>query len=523
MLKNKLLKIIVFMLFSLMIISACSSQSSENTQENQESNDTSQNEPQENENGDQVLRVGVGGSLSTGDPGMTGLPSDMAILINIFDPLVRRDATGELQPSLATSWQLIEDNTWEFKLREGVKFHNGEEFNADSVKYSLERIFKEGSKSPIQELRSVDSVEVVDTFTVRIHTKHIDPYIPDKLALFAGMMVPPNYIEEEGEEKFHSNPVGTGPFVFKEWVKDGHLTATANKEYWGDPPKVSEVEFKFLPDGQARVAALLSGDVDIIDKVPYTSVETIESNENLRLDWAEGIRIYYLSTAYTEGPTEDKRVRQAISYAIDTQLLINKLLNGYGKQIAAPVASVNFGSDVDLEPYPYDPEKAKQLLAEAGYPDGFEIEMHTEPDIYTDIAQAIVQMLDEVGIKVNLTPLPAAEFEDKYSNGELAPLWNNGYSIWQGDPTTLINTFFYTGMPRAKYFNPELDQMQDDMQQMTNIDERKKALHEILKKLHEDAPWTYLFQANDLYGVNANVSWEIPADQLLDMKTVSFK
>lgn len=261
----------------------------------------------------------------------------------------------------------------------------------------------------------------------------------------------------------------------------------------------------------------------MINSVPATAINSIESNPNLRLDKAEGIRIYYLSTAYTSGPTQDKRVRQAISYAVDTQLLIDKLMGGYAVQIAAPIATSNFGADVDLKPYPYDPQKAKQLLAEAGYPNGFEIEMNTQPGIYTDIAQAIVQMLADVGIKVNLKPLPAAEFEDKYQSGQLAPLWNSGYSVWQGDPTTLISTFFVTGMPRAKYFSDELDQKINDMKQMTDVEQRKKALHEILKILHEDAPWVYLFQGNDLYGVSKNVTWNVPYDQLLEMKTASIQ
>src|SRR5690606_8300213 len=140
--------------------------------------------------------------------------------------------------------------------------------------------------------------------------------------------------------------------------------------------------------------------------------------------------------------------------------------------------------------------------------------MNTQPGIYTDIAQAIVQMLADVGIKVNLKPLPAAEFEDKYQSGQLAPLWNSGYSVWQGDPTTLISTFFVTGMPRAKYFSDELDQKINDLTQMPAVEQRKKALHEILEILHEDAPWVYLFQGNDLYGVSKNVTWHVPDDQL---------
>ena len=142
---------------------------------------------------------------------------------------------------------------------------------------------------------------------------------------------------------------------------------------------------------------------------------------------------------------------------------------------------------------------------------------------YLEVAQSIAQMLDKINIKVKVTPLPVAEYEDKYEGGELAPLWNLGYSIWQGDPTTLIGTFFYTGMPRAKYYNDELDRMIDDMRVMTDIENRKEALHEILTVLHEDAPWVYLFQQNDLYGVKKNVSWKVPYDQIIELKTAEFK
>lgn len=473
--------------------------------------------------GRQTIEVGVETSLTTGDPHMTGSPSDMAILINLFDPLVRRAEEGKLQPSLATSWDLVEEKAWEFKLRKGVKFHNGEEFNADTVKFSIGRIISEDSKSPIQELRSVDSVEVVDPTTVRIRTNVVDPFIPDKLALFGGMMVPPEYIAEEGEDGFSNRPVGTGPFSFKEWVRDDHLTVTANKDYWDGGPEVAEATFSFVPDSQSRVATLLSGNADIINQVPAVALKRIKSADDLRVDKAEGIRIFYLSTAYPEGPTSDKRVRQAISYAVDTQSLIDTFLAGNGVQIAAPVATTNFGSDVDLEPYPHNPGKAKQLLAQAGYADGFNIEMNTSSGIYTDISQAVVQMLGKVGINVNLNPLPDAEFEDRYSAGELAPLWNSGYSIWQGDPTTLIETFFHSGMPRAKYSSAELDRMIDEMMQETNADARREQLHDVLRVLHEDAPWTYLFQANDLYGVKRSVSWEVPTDQLLNLQTAAIE
>ncbi len=291
---------------------------------------------------------------------MTGSTADQAVLLNIFEPLTRRDSSGQLQPRLALSWTNVDPTTWEFKLRENVTFQNGEPFNVDAVKYSLERVFAPGSKSPIVEMADFDSVEVVDPYTVRIHTKEADPYVPDKVALFGGMIVPPQYIEKNGEEFFNSNPVGTGPFMFKEWVKDDHLTLVANPNYWGGAPQLSELTFKFIPDAAARVAALLSGDVDIIDQVNVTAIDAIKKNQSLRLDIAKGIRIFYMSTAYPTDPTSDVKVRQAISYAIDTKQLIQTLLGGYGIQIAGPYNTSNFGSDVDLTPYPYDTAKAKE-------------------------------------------------------------------------------------------------------------------------------------------------------------------
>ena len=508
---KKGIRLFAGLMMCVMLLSACA-QTSDNPAT---SGTTDGTEPQE-----MVLRAGVKASLSTCDPQMTGQVGDQGILINIFDPLVRRDANGELQPALAESWEVVDPMTWEFKLRQGVAFHNGEPFNAETVKFSLERVFQDGSKSPIQELRSFESVEVVDEYTVRIHTKEADPKVPDKLALFGGMMVPKQYLEEKGDEYFNSHPVGTGPFIFKEWVKDSHITMTGNPNYWKEPTKLSELTFKFIPDDAARVAALMSGDVQLIDKVDNNATATIEGNGNLRLDIADGIRIFYMSMAYPEGPMADAKVRQAISYAIDYQLLIDKLLGGYGVKIAGPYNTSNFGSDAPLTPYEYDLEKAKALLTEAGYPDGFAIEMNSDSE-GADIAQAISGMLKQIGVEVELKMLPDAEYEDKYSSGLLAPLWVNGYSVWQGDPSTLIETFFKTGMPRAKYCSNDLDARIADMQTTMDTSERKAKLHEILAILHNDAPWAYLYQSNDIYGVAKNISWDISYDQILEMRTVT--
>ena len=264
----------------------------------------------------------------------------------------------------------------------------------------------------------------------------------------------------------------------------------------------------------------MTGEVDIITQLPPDFMQAVESNAGTHVDSTEGLRIYYLSTAYPEGPTSDVRVRQAISYAIDTQLLINGLFGGQAVQIAAPVASANFGNDPDLQPYEYDPERAKELLAEAGYPEGFTIDFATQPGIYEDLAVAIAGMLEDVGITVNLQRLPEGEFSEKYSQGELPSLWNLGYTLWQGEPSVLIETFFLTGNPRTKFSTPELDQLIRDLQSEVDPDSRRELIQQALQTLHEQAPWVYLFQANEVFGTNDRVEWTAPSNQILNMYTV---
>lgn len=459
-------------------------------------------------------------NLTTLDVHMQGNMSDMAVLINVFDTLLRLDSQGNIQPQLATSWDNIEGTTWQLKIREGISFHNGEPLTAETVKYSIERVMDPEQQSPIQEFRTFDSVEVVDQYTINIHTSVVDPLVPAKLTLFGGAIVPMQYIEEHGDENFANQPVGTGPFKVVEWVRDDRVVLERNSAYWQGEPALDRVTFVGIPNDASRVSALLTGEVDIITNLPPDFIQTVETNPNTRVDSTEGLRIFYLSTAYPEGPTSDVRVRQAISHAIDTQLLIDQLAGGQAVPIAAPVASANFGFEPSLNPYSYDPEKARELLAEAGYASGFTIDFATRPGIYEDLAVAIAGMLEEVGIITNLQRLPVGEYEEKYSQGELPPLWNLGYTLWQGEPTVLIETFFLAGNPRSKFSTPELNQLIRNLQSEVDTDARRELIQEALHVLHEQAPWVYLFQANEVFGVSNRIEWTPPNNQILNMYTV---
>lgn len=467
----------------------------------------------------QVLHVGYDQDVTTGDPAMTGAPSDMNVLINVFDPLTQRDNDGKLQPSLATSWKLVNPTTWRFKLRKGVTFQNGEPFDAQAVKFSLERILDD-PKSPIQEVRSIKSVKAAGADTVDIVTKTPDALIPDKMALFGGMMVPPKYIKERGASYFANHPVGTGPYAVKNWQRGSAMTLEANPDYWDGAPKVKTVDLRFIPDPTTRVSALLNNEVDLVTAVPPTAAAQIRNSGGLALDESEGLRIFYVSLAQKSGPLANPDVRRALSYATDSKSLIDKVALGFASPIAAPLASTNFGADAPVKPYPYDVEKAKQLLAKAGYPNGFTVRFDTQPDVYQTLAQAVTQMWAKVGVKADLKVLPPTTFDDRYSNGELAGAWNNGYTMWQGDPTTLIDTFFHTDRPRGKYASAAFDKKINALAGETDPETRKKTMYEVLGQLNADAPWIYLYQAKDLYGRSDKVSWTVPNMQLLRFATV---
>lgn len=450
---------------------------------------------------------------------MTGQPTDMNILINVFDPLTRRDNSGVLQPSLALSWKLVNPTTWEFALRPNVKFHNGEPFDANAVKFSIERITK-NPKSPIQEMRSVQDVVVKDPLTVDFVTKAPDPLIPDKLALFGGMMVPPQYVQQQGDSNFANKPVGTGPYSVQEWVRGDHITLQANPNYWNGAPKIKTVTVRFITDPTTRVAALLNHEIDMATALPPTAAKQVESTSGLRVDKATGLRIYYISIATKEGPLANAQVRQALSYATDTKALTDKLLLGYGVQIGAPLATTNYGAKDAPGPYTYDLNKAKQLLTQAGYPNGFTTQFDTRSGIYQTIAETVSQMWAQAGVKANVNVLPDATYTDKYTNGTLGDVWDLGYTMWQGDPTTLIDTFFHSGRPRARFTSPELDAKVDDVASQTDPQKRAAVMKDILTTLHDQAPWIYVFQANDLYGVSSQVQWTVPVMQLLDFSQV---
>lgn len=349
------------------------------------------------------------GSVKTYDPHrITGFPLNSHYPL-VFDQLVFRRADGKIVPKLAKSYRLVNPLLWEFKLHEGIKFSNGEDVDATAVKFSLERIVKPKLKSrQISFFRNIKSIEAVDKYTVRVHLKKKDSFFLPPLTQY-GQIVPPKYYGSKPLKHLARNPVGSGPYRLKKWKGKHEFHYEAHPNYWDKRyiPNIKTVIINIIPEPTTRVAALVAGDVDFADSISPQLLSMAKSSPNVDVVAVPSSRTCYIYPIIKAGtPWEKLKVRQALNYAIDKNALVKTVLQGYGRVIPTNVGPDSFGFDPALKPYPYDPVKAKKLLAEAGYPNGFSSEILTPLGRYLkgkEVSEALVSMLKKVGINTKLT------------------------------------------------------------------------------------------------------------------------
>ena len=337
----------------------------------------------------------------------------------IFESLVERGQDLKIVPALAAQMpKLVAPTAWEIKLRRGVKFHNGEDFNADSVKFSLERL-----ANPANKLRGsssyalLDRVEIVDPFTVKVHTKKPWPVFVAHLALRQAAMYPPKEYAGKDPAAISRNPIGTGPYKFVRWAKDEEIVMEPFPGYWAGPAKIKTVVFKPIPDDAVRVAALQNGEIDVAVNIPPHLAGIIEKHPKIYLSTAPSIRTIQLMiythqmdashkpTGPYQGPTADKRVRQALSSAIDADEIIKGVMDGKAVRVATMLTSLHFGYDASLKPITQDLARSKKLLAEAGFPNGVEIVLNGPQGRYVrdrEVGEAVAGQLNKAGIKTTL-------------------------------------------------------------------------------------------------------------------------
>jgi peptide/nickel transport system substrate-binding protein len=479
--------------------------------------------------------VAFGSNIPTLDPHMH--TSRLAHIADwhLYDTLFYRETKNYTPaPGLATSLKNLNALTWELKLQKGVTFHNGEPFNAEAVKFTFDRILDPASKSLIRgNFDWIKEVKAVDESTVHLVTHKPFPIVAECLTL--AYVIPPKYFKSVGDEKFSRNPVGTGPYKFVEWKKGEHLIVEAFGGYWGGPkgmPKIKTIVFRTIPETATQIAELLSGGVDIIRNVPPDQIAIVQNSPNARISSTKVLRVNFLMLdadgRASKTPLMNPKVREAVALAINVEEIIGKILGGYGQRIPMGVNPLHFGYDPSIKPYPYDPERAKKLLAEAGYPNGFEIPLNTYSGTLTSLdqcADAITGYLAKVGIKAKRRHLEdVGTWTTSTKEGKLEGIlyysWGSN-SIFDAD--ALLYAMSYSKEPMSYTRDRDLDALLD--QGRTQIDPKKRmeAYSKAQKLMHEKFYWIPINVQYTIEGVSKKLNYEASSDEMMRIFSASWK
>lgn len=477
------------------------------------------------------LVIAVSSDPQNWDPIDTFLLDWSTVATSVFEGLVNRTTDLEVGPGLAESWEYTDDKTLVFQLRQNVTFQNGEPFNAEAVKFTFDRLLgEEGQAGPqYANYESIDKVEITGDNEVTFYLKEVDPVLLTKLAGYGASIVPPKYIAEKGDEHFNNNPVGTGPYKMTEYKRDQQAVLERYEAYWNAGAyKVDKVTFKVIPEASTRLAELQSGSVDIMKRVEVAQVDTIKAQDYLELLEVGTPTAYAIRFDTAKAPVDDKRVRQAINYAIDKESIIETILGGYGKQISSFQSEYSFGYNKDLDPYPYDPEKAKALLAEAKVPADTTLEFYLPGNDgnFKEIAQVVSHYLEEVGLKVEIKTADSTTMNsDLIPKGEVGHMYRNGWGGWTLDFDNTAYLMYHEGeFWNPSYKNEKVEKLLSEQRQSTDNAKREAIFKELTEVLYEDAPEVNLYSVVDLYAINKRVEGFVPPhDDRMNFAGVSVK
>ena len=467
-----------------------------------------------------TLNVAIHQDPGNWDPIATFLVSWGAVGSQVFDVLIMRTPDMKLVPGLATKWEFLDNNTkLRFTLREGVKFHNGEPFNAEAVKFTFDRLLgDEGKKGPQQSnYNAIEKVVVVNANTVDFLLKNPDPVLLTKLAGYGAMIVPPKYITEKGSAYFGANPVGTGPFKFVDYKPKVSLSFERNASYWGGAPKLDNLVYRFITEPATQAAELQAGRIDVANQIPLAMIDTLKKDSKLAVQSMDGPVALAMRYNTQRGIMKNKEVRKALTMAVDRDAIIKSILLGNAKPIASFQGALSFGNDPALKPLPFNPAQAKAMLAKAGVKPGtqIQIDFRGSDSNFREVAQAVASYLQGVGIVASLKPYDTnVLLNDIIPAGKTGEMWQNQWGGWTFDYDNTAYSMYYTKQRWNPYDDDaKLNALLHTQRNTWDQAARKTTLQQIARYVADEALEMPLYSLNTIYGLNKRAkNLALPAD-----------
>ena len=480
------------------------------------------------------LTIGMDSSIVSLDPTDYRDRNTQVALKNMFDSLTTRDKDLKVVPQLAESWKTLDDTTWEFKLRRGIKFHNGDDFTSEDVKFTLERISKEGAldgkTSPRKSLlEPLSGVTIIDDYTVRIQTTKPWAILP--LMLTLQEIVPMKYMKEVGSLGFQTKPVGTGPFQFVGKEGQDQLILKRFENYYGGSPNNPPVQpaplkyliFKNIPENIVRIGMLQRRELDIITHIPPETVGILKMTPELEVQTSPATRSYFAEINMTRPPFNDPRIRLALNYAVDIKAVVNHILEGQGRVLPTILLPNAFAYNSSFRPYEYNIDEAKKLLSDAGYPKELSITIYC-PEANEPFANAIALFLTKVGVNCTIQVVQPGSSQNIMANRSKWHLFVTSWGNSTLDPVGILVPKFKSGGRGnySGYSNERVDQLLSLAEDTLDLKKRESHYKEVQGIIYKDVPMIFGYAAEEIYALGEWVKNFTPSSSgMMSMRDVS--
>jgi peptide/nickel transport system substrate-binding protein len=471
--------------------------------------------------------VAQGGDVSKFDPHFSTSSNDIRVSFNVFDNLTSRHPDQKVYPSLATEWKATGPTTWTFKLRPGVKWHNGDPFTSADAKFSLERTFDPAAKTMVATVfTTIDRIEAPDPHTLVVHTKKSDPLLPDRLAFYGGQIVPKKYLEDVGPDTFNTKPVGTGPLRLSSWTKDDKAVFEAYADYWGGKIEVDRIVFRPIPETAPRVAALLKGEVDAITQLPSDHWDRVNQNATTRGVGALYAGLYCLGINAKNPPLNNELVRRAMALAVDRESIVKEMYRGRAIVPNGPIAQGDRHYDTSLPPLRFDPKEARELVKKSGYKNEPIIIETTIGYVAQDkaMSEAIASMWKDVGLNAAVEVVEYSVRAEKNRNRTFKGLWWTDPTSTLRDPDGMMWRLLGPNGPQDYFRDAEWDELGNAARFSLDERFRAEAYRKMTKIMLDKAfGWVIIMQPYEDYGLQKHLDFTPNPNQQFEVRRFNLK